>query len=88
MKWIDVNKGDKHNPIVRSRLVGKEFNTHNDTAMFAATPLAALRTIVHIAATVDKQAHKPKPIMINDVSRAYFYAPVPKDQYMLVELPP
>ena len=28
VRWIDVNKGDEKNPIHRSRLVGKEFNTY------------------------------------------------------------
>ena len=57
--------------------------------MFAATPpLEALRTIIHFAATVHDRHHKPKSIMTNDVSRAYFYAPVPKGQYIYVKLAP
>ena len=29
-RWIDVSKQDEANPLYRSRLVGKEFNTYND----------------------------------------------------------
>ena len=38
VRWIDVNKGDAKNPNVRSRVVGKEFNTYNDVTLYAATP--------------------------------------------------
>ena len=49
VRWIDVNKQDKNNPLYRSRLVGKEFNTHNDMSLYAATPpLEALRLILSI----------------------------------------
>lgn len=71
-KWIDVNKQDTANLLYRSRLVGKEFNTYNDTSLYSATPpLEALRLIVSIAASNDNYH-----IMTNDVSRPYFYAPV------------
>ena len=51
-KWIDTNKGDTDNPKTRSRLVGKEFRTGPDDALFASTPpLEALRLIVSRAAT-------------------------------------
>ena len=52
VRWIDVNKQDATNPLYRSRLVGKEFYTHNDVSLYAATPpIEALRLILHIAAT-------------------------------------
>ena len=52
VRWTDVNKQDTSNPLYRSRLVGKEFNTHNDMSLYAATPpIEALRLILHIAAT-------------------------------------
>ena len=42
--WIDTNKGDADNPNVRCRLVGKEFRTGPDDALFTSTPpLEALR---------------------------------------------
>ena len=71
---------------IRDR-VGKEFNTHNDMTLYAATPpLEALRLILSIAATNNNSGEHYK-IMTNDVSRAYFYAPVKEGQYIYVQLP-
>lgn len=62
--------------------MGKEFNTYNDIALYAATPpLEALRIILSLGVT------KGYDIMTNDVSRAYFYAPVQEGQYIYVKLP-
>ena len=38
--WVDVNKGDKDNPDIRSRWVGKEFkgNDNDRDDLYAATP--------------------------------------------------
>ena len=73
-KWIDVNKGDSDNPRLRSRMVGKEFRTGPDDALYASTsPLEALRVIVSRAATIDSQG-RMREIMVNDVSCAYSYA--------------
>ena len=52
-KWIDTNKGDFENPNIRCRLVGKEFGTGPDDALFASTPpLEALRLIVRVVVCV------------------------------------
>ena len=84
-KWIDVNKGDSDNPRIRSRLVGKEFRTGPDDALFASTPpLEALRAVISRAATVGPGEEK-KEVMVNDVSRAYFYAKCTRCIY--IELP-
>ena len=67
-KWIDVNKGDIDNPNIRCRLVGKEFRTTPDDALYASTPpLEALRLIISRAATLDKHG-KEREMMMNDVS--------------------
>ena len=74
-RWIDINKGDEEKTNYRSRLVGKEFRTHPDDSLYAATPpLEALRLIVSRAATRAGRRGKLREIMINDVSRPYFYA--------------
>ena len=84
-RWIDADKGDEENPNYRARLVGKEFRTGPDDAMFASTPpLEALRLIVSRAATVAPGEDKSE-IMVNDVSRAYFYAKCTRCLY--VEIP-
>ena len=77
-----MNKGDAAHPNYRSRLVGKEFKTYADDALYASTPpLEALRLIMSKAATDDMD----RQLMINDVRRAYFYAQATRELY--VELP-
>jgi hypothetical protein len=94
VRWIDTNKGDTANPNYRSRLVGREFNTYRDDALYAATPpLEALRLIISHAATIRRQGghggrwrgEMHRELMINDVSRAYLYAPATRS--LFVELP-
>ena len=85
-RWIDTNKGDWENPDIRSRLVAKEFNNGEEDGLFAATPpLEALRMLVSDAATVSGCKGQDKVIMINDVARAFFEAPVRR--VLCVELP-
>lgn len=89
VRWIDHNKGDMDNPAYRSRLVGMEFKTGRCDELYASTPpLEALRMIVSWAATVDDgtRGAARRQVMVNDVSRAYFYAKCSRDIY--VELPP
>ena len=77
-----MNKGDANNPEIRCRLVAQEINWNKMNEWFvAAPPLEALRLIISIAATHNYD------IMTNDVSRAYFYAPVKEGQYIYVKLP-
>ena len=86
-RWIDVNKGDANSPVYRSRLVGKEFNDGHGDGLFASTPpLEALRYLVSDVATIGaKEELGEKVIMINDVSRAFFEAPMRRE--MCAEIP-
>ena len=62
--------------------MGKEFRTTHDDALFASTPpLEALRCIVSRAATLDSNGQM-RELMVNDVSRAYFYAEASRDIYI------
>ena len=84
-RWIDINKGDNDNMIYRSRLVAKEFNTGEVEGLFAGTPpLESLRMLVSDAASL-KKGFRRKCIMINDVSRAFFEAPMQRN--VCIELP-
>ena len=86
LRWIDVNKGDISFSSYRSRLVGQEFNIGKDDSLYAATPpLEALRLIASQAATCCADGNFDREIMINDVSRAYFYARPTRRIY--IELP-
>jgi len=70
-----VNKQDNDNPLYRSRLVAKDFNNFKDPDLYTATPpLELLRLIISLAASNTNKLGNPWKIMVNDVSRAYFYA--------------
>lgn len=87
-RWIDINKGDRDNPNYRSRLVAKEFNdgTQHDGLFAATPPLEALRLLISETATISEGAKgEEKVVMINDVARAFFEAPVRRT--VCVELP-
>ena len=86
-RWIDVNKGDDKNPMYRSRFVAKEFNDCEAAGMFAATPpLEALKILISDVSTIGKDSEEEqKVLMINDVARAFFEAPVRRN--ICIELP-
>ena len=74
-RWIDTDKGSRY----RSRWVAKQFKNMDTEDWFAATPpLEALRAVLSFAAT--GPGHKG--FMVNDVSRAFFYAPVRQDIFV------
>lgn len=87
-RWVDINKGDTANPNYRSRFVAKEFNTGPGDGLFAATPpLEAVRLLLSDAATRQQEEEgEANVVMINDVARAFFEAPVRRE--VCVELPP
>ncbi len=79
VRWIDHNKGDKTRPNYRSRLVAKDIKKGARPDLYAATPpLEALKTILALAA----KGKKGTGIMVNDVKRAYFYAPAAREIYV------
>ena len=81
--WRDINKGDRYNVNVRSRLVAKELNNKKCDDLFAGTPLVeAMRALISMAAS----GTTPKTLMTVDVSGAYMYAKCRSEMY--VELCP
>ena len=83
VRWVDINKGDTANPLYRSRLVAKEFNTGVCPELYAATPPSeCLRLMLSLAAS---GRHRGTGLMYADVSRAYFYAKAVRPVY--VKLP-
>ena len=97
-KWVDINKGDDANPMYRSRLVARELRLLGQDSIFAPTPLLeALRTVLGMAATDIKGAHKHDrradsemrtQVSVIDISRAYFNAVKdPEVDPTYVELP-
>ena len=72
-------------PDYRSRLVAKEINTHKRPDLFAATPpLESIRYIMSYGARKAPRDSKFR-IMVNDVSRVYFFAPARRELY--IEIP-
>lgn len=69
-KWVDVNKGDSQNPLVRSRYVAKEIAFHRSDDFFAATPpLEARRLLLsHVASSMGEK------IMVIDARKAHLHA--------------
>ena len=86
VRWVDVNKGDDETPNVRSRIVAKDFKVDARPDLFAATPpLEYLRYLVSRCAS-SQLGSRPTKLMVQDVKKAYFYAPATRDVY--IELPP
>ena len=76
VRWVDHNKGERHNVNVRSRLVAKQINTDKEEGLFAATPpLEALRMLLSATFT----GNKPKALTFNGMSRAYMHARTSSD---------
>ena len=80
-RWSDINKGDRWIPKHRSRFVGKEFNDGKggEVGWFATTPpLEALKLLVSNAAT-RRPGRLRRSLLLNDVARAFFEAPVKRE---------
>ena len=80
-KWVDVNKGDRAKPTIRSRLVAREIAFKKNDAFYAATPpLEALRMILSSVAS-----NRGHGILVMDASKAHLHASV--DRLIYVDLP-
>ena len=82
-RWVDVNKGDENEPLVRARLVAKEIKKKGTLeAYFAAMPpLLALKLLLSLACTtnlpVREQTYSKRGrycIQFIDVKKAHFWA--------------
>ena len=83
-KWVDGNKGDASQPVVRCRYVAQEIAFSRSDDFFAATPpLEALRLLISHAASNRKQGYK---ILVMDARKAHLHAYADREIY--VELPP
>ena len=82
-RWINDNKMDQDNPMVRPRVVAKDFNNGVDPNVFASTPpIKALRDLLSKAAT---HGEGKQCILLNESSRAFFNARVTRE--VSVQLP-
>ena len=74
-RWVDIDRGTRY----RSRWVAKQFKGSDSEEWFAATPpIEALRALIFHSMSVPKN----KALMVCDVSRAFFSAPVQHEIYV------
>lgn len=94
-KWVDVNKGSKQDPQVRSRLVARDFKPKGEPArgdLFAAMPpLEAKKMLFSIASSHpgvwhEGRLHRPK-LMFIDVKKAHLNGVVREGEFAYVQLP-
>lgn len=95
VRWVDVNKGDKSNYKLRSRLVGKELKAKTKEALlahelFSATPpwemVKALFSLLVTESNEKFNRDKKDLVMgVFDISRAHFMPMVDREVY--IELP-
>ena len=79
VRWIDISKGDSLNPNYRSRLVAREISTCKRDDLFAGTPpLEAF----NITLSMTTSGNNGEMLMVNDVSRAFFYAEATRPVYV------
>lgn len=75
IRWVDIYKGDDHNPDYRSRRVAKEINRNKRLDLFAATPpLESMRYLLSTCARQNGAGRDDTRVIFNDVRRAYFFA--------------
>ena len=80
VRWVDINKGDEMYLKYRSRIVAKEIKIDNRPELFAATPpLEFIEYLISSCASRQRRA-RPSRLMIQDLSKAYFFAPVNQGQ--------
>ena len=86
-RWVDVNKGDRTRPVIRSRWVAKEFATYKSAEFFAATPpLEALRMMISHAASGRTNGRGGRKILVIDARKAHLHAMAGREVF--VDLPP
>ena len=89
---MDVNKGDKHDMRVRSRIVAQEINLSKKDNLFAATrPLELKKALMKLAVTEGigyrpGRKHDGMHIAFMDVKKAYYASKSLRD--VCVKLPP
>ena len=74
-RWVDIDEGTRY----RSRWVAKQFKgSDSEEWLAAAWPIEALRALI----SYSMNGPKKKALVVCDVSRAFFYAPVQHDFFV------
>ena len=94
-KWVDVNKRTLQEPVIRCRLVARDFKPKGESAredVFAAMPpLEAKKVLLSIAAShpwVMRNGRLQRPkLMFIDVKKAHLNGVVGLEEYAYVKMP-
>ena len=82
LRWVDINKGDKLHPKYRSTIVAKETQINNRFGVLAARPpLDFIEYLISRFASRQRRS-RPSRLMIQDISKAYFFAPATRDRIL------
>ena len=86
VKWVDTNKGSEAEPLVRSRLVARDFRVADKDRedLFAATPPWELKKLL-MSQAANRGGGKLRKILLIDVKKAHLNPECKEDVY--VELP-
>ena len=84
VRWVDVNKGTKEVPEVRSRLVGQEFAHGQERAdLYAPTPpLAAARHLLSSCASRGQHGPGNYRILLMDIRKAFLCGKISRSVYV------
>ena len=84
VRWVDVNKGTKEVPKVRSRLVGQEFahGERRDDLYAPTPPQAAARFLLSTCAGQGKRGPGQKSILLLDIKKAFPYGKISRNVYI------
>ena len=89
VRWVDVNKGDRHSWQVRSRLVGKELKAKTKGNLLAHELFSAMppwEMIKALLSMLVTENSEELELGIFDISRAHFMPACKRELY--IELPP
>ena len=83
MRWVDVNKGTKEVPKVRSKLVGQEFahGERRDDICAPTPPSAAARFLLSTCASRGKRGQGDCRILLLDIKKAFLYGKNSRNVY-------
>ena len=81
---MDVNKGTKEVPKVRSRLVGQEFahGERRDDLYAPTPPLAAARLLLSTCASGGKRGPGDYRILLLDIKKAFLHGKISRNVYI------
>ena len=93
-KWVRVNKGTSEKPMIRARLVARDFKVKGDDrgALFASMPPLEAKKMMFRMAARERRVWREgrwqrRKLFFVDVKKAHLYGKVPHDTYAYVRLP-